>query len=410
MIDYVKILITNPDIKKIKEHKSLNFIREVSENTGECKRKIVAEYHFCKITIYDNGTVLFTGSIHKLYNSLKETKAPNYNPNNYKGFNGNLFTLENILEAKTHLLNLLSCQPQQMVFQNIEFGINTTPLFCPQTFIIGLMYQKGKSFEFKYNRHYGQVEHKRYRIKIYNKSKQYRLNENTLRIEIGCKKSIDFACTGIRTFEDINTVTLNNALELLLNRFDEVVYFDRTIDKTKLTKRQKTSIKNYSNITYWLDTLKPNKRDEHKKNLKQIIVLKSQNLQAQLKENLRQKGVIINRLSKKQSRVIINSSSIGLNITQNSTQNKDDKAVRKCAITGINISMQKEESKLLSHTGLKFYLKNDKKTFDEVLNKFLTTTWINSNSEIQIKELAHNIRNKYYNRSRSTNPLQKELF
>jgi len=35
-------------------------------------------------------------------------------------------------------------------------------------------------------------------------------------------------------------------------------------------------------------------------------------------------------------------------------------------VTGLDISMQKEGSFLLSHKGLKYYFERDKKTFDEV--------------------------------------------
>jgi hypothetical protein len=315
LIDYVKTLVKNPNIDRIKNHALLDFRVEVSEKNGDCTPKTVATYHFCKITIYDTGIVLFTGSIHKLFNSLKGIKAPIYNPNKYKGYNGNLFTLENILEVRLHLCELLYCEPHQMIFQNIEFGINTTTLFCPRLFITGLLYHTGKPFEFRYNRNYGQVEHNNYRIKIYNKSKQYGMEKHTLRIEVGCKKAIDFKNTGIVTFADINTSTLNKALELLIKRFDEVIYYDKTIRKKELSKPQQKNLIRYSNITYWLDILKPNKRDEHKKRLKYFITNHSSNLHQQLTNDLLKKGVIINRPPKNKKRVMFNNSNIELNLT-----------------------------------------------------------------------------------------------
>lgn len=317
MIDYVKIRINNPNIHKIKNNSLFDFRVEVSEKNGDCTPKTVATYCFCKITIYDTGIVLFTGSIHKLFNSLKGIKAPNYNPNNYKGFNGNIFTLENILEIRDHLSELLFCKPQQMVFQNIEFGINTNPCFNPRTFIFGLLYQMGEPFEFRYNRNYAQVKHNRYFLKIYNKSNQYHMENHTLRVEIKCKKSIEFTSTEITNFAEVNSSTLNKALDLLLKRFDEVVYYDKTISKIGLNKVQKKNLNNYSNITYWLDTLKPNKRDEHKKRLKNFTKNNSSNLHLQLRNNLIKKGVIINRPQEKQKKVIINSSTIELNLTLN---------------------------------------------------------------------------------------------
>jgi hypothetical protein len=55
--------------------------------------------------------------------------------------------------------------------------------------------------------------------------------------------------------------------------------------------------------------------------------------------------------------------------------------------------MQKNDSILLSHTGLKHYYKTDKKIFEQVKRKYLSKVWFNSDFDTQIKEIAHNIRN-----------------
>lgn len=77
-----------------------------------------------------------------------------------------------------------------------------------------------------------------------------------------------------------------------------------------------------------------------------------------------------------------------------------------CKITGVNISMQKEDSFLLSHTGLKHYYKTDKILFEQIKSKYLTEKWLLSNFEIQITEIAHNIRNTRSN----GNIKQKRLY
>lgn len=87
---------------------------------------------------------------------------------------------------------------------------------------------------------------------------------------------------------------------------------------------------------------------------------------------------------------------------------------KQCIVTNLNISMQKVDSILLSHTGLRYYYKTDKKIFNEVKNKYLSKLWIDADHETQIKEIAHNIRHKHSNtiriRKRKYNPLQMELF
>lgn len=405
LIDYVKIKVDNIDVDRLVNHPELDFKIEVSERTGELSTKRVAQYHFCKIIIYDSGLVLFAGSIHKLYNSLNNILAPNYNPENYKGFNGNLFTLKDILIVRIHLLNLFQCEPQQLTFQNIELGINTTAGIDPMLFLKGLLYHKGKAFEYRFNNNFAQSIHERFIFKIYNKSNQYGINVDTLRVELKIIKTEELKQTGIKTFADVNTVTLNKAFQLILKRFDEVVYFDYTINKKKLTKTQKEVLKQYENPRFWLEKLKPNYRHRHKNRLQKIIQNSSSNLHQKIRVDLIEKCSIINRLSENRKCSIINHSNKGLNMLQVPSKKTSKKRVKKtlqkntrfCKVTGLNISMQKEGSFLLSHTGLKHYLKTDKKEFDKVLNKYLSTKWTNANTETKIKELAHNIRNKYNN-------------
>jgi hypothetical protein len=55
--------------------------------------------------------------------------------------------------------------------------------------------------------------------------------------------------------------------------------------------------------------------------------------------------------------------------------------------------MQKNDSILLSHTGLKYYYKTDRKVFEQIKRQYLTEKWIKSDFETQIIKIAHNIRN-----------------
>mgnify|MGYP000451090270 CR=1 FL=1 len=434
MTDYVKISLKDIDINRLENLPELDFKIEVSEKTGEISTKKTADYHFCKVVIYDSGLVLFNGSIHKLWNSLHKVNAPNYKEvKQYKGFNGNQFAINDIVKVRQHLETLFNCEPQQMIFQNIEFGINTTPVFNPQLFLKGLLYHNGKPFEFRHKEHFAQAIHQRYYFKIYNKSNQYGMQEHTLRVELKLIASDQFAPLGIKTFADINTSTLNKAKELLLKRFDEVVYYDNTIVKESLSERQKQTLERYSNPRYWIDTLTKQNRLHHKNRLKEFILNYSANLHQQIKQNIEQKCIIINqengviinhnsKLKKEQNTLPITSVSENINtlpITSSSigvisTNNTPKKQGRKCRVTRVDISMQKEGSILLSHTGLKYYYKTNKKEFEKIKNKYLSKKWIDANFETQIKELAHNIRNKHNNlknsREQKYHPNQVQLF
>lgn len=298
MTDYIKILLLDIDIKRLLSLNCLIFYRQISQDTGLHSNKRVAEFHHCKIVIYDSGKVLFIGSIHKMYNSLKGIKAPNYNPNKDKGFNGNQFSITKTNEAIKALQNLFSCKPNQMLIRSIEFGINTEPSFNPKQFIKGLLFHKGVEFEYRYNRNFAQVQHQQFIIKIYNKSNQYDMTNNTLRIEIKYLKMYQLNKIGIKTLADINPIKLDKIKELILKRFDEVIYYDYTIKKNKLTKKQKKTLVKYQNSQYWIDELKSNRRNRPKANLKKIIINNSNNLHQQLRDEIIKKCVINNQLLK----------------------------------------------------------------------------------------------------------------
>ena len=415
MIDYIKILLTSIDVNRLLQLPFLDFKTEVSEKTGELSTKKVANYHFCKFTIYDSGVTLFTGSIHKLWNSMNEIKAPNCKEvKQYKGYNGNQFTIANIIEVKEHLQIIFACEPEQMKIHNIELGVNTSTEIDPDLYLKGLLYHKNKLFEYRYSGNLAQSQHQRFIFKIYNKSNQYGMSQHTLRIELKIIKVEEIKKIGLKTFADINTYTLNKAKDMLLGRFDEVMHYDYSISKKNLSKSQKKYLINYSNPRYWIYDLKPNYRFRHKKRLLEITLNNSQNLHQKIRGEITEKRSIINRLSGNPNCSIINRSYIGLNILQSTTQKSNRKLTkkqhRKCPVTGIDISMQKEDSFLLSHTGLKQLFKSNRKLFEGIKLRFIYPKYKDANFQTQIKEISHAIRDKHGMQLRRYPRHQEQLF
>jgi hypothetical protein len=64
-----------------------------------------------------------------------------------------------------------------------------------------------------------------------------------------------------------------------------------------------------------------------------------------------------------------------------------------CPVTGLNISMQPNNSKFLSYTGVKWYYEHDYKTFKKVLAPRIHKHWLNKEIDLQFREIAHDIRN-----------------
>ena len=78
------------------------------------------------------------------------------------------------------------------------------------------------------------------------------------------------------------------------------------------------------------------------------------------------------------------------------TGSENVKNVKVCPVTGLDISMQRKESRFLGITGIKFYMKHDPPVRDELLGR-LSSRWEKAPLEVKIKEIAHSIRNEYYN-------------
>lgn len=306
MIDFVKILVENSNPTFLQQTNQLEFKVEVSEKTGELSNKRIAEYHFCKIIIYPSGRVSFQGSIHKMYNSLNEVYAPNYNKQFDKGYNGNLFTHMQIKYCIQHISKLLNVKLHQLRFQNIEFGLNIELNFDPQTFIKGLLIQRNKVFELKHSQRFAQAIHNRYYLKIYNKGKQYKLAKNTLRVELKIIKSEHLKQIQMLTADDINEESFLGGFRLLLRHFNEVIYYDHTINAKFLKARERNTLYKYQTNNYWLE-LKSNKRDTPKKKLQYFIDNHSENLKKQIESDMQ----------KQFKRVMINHSNIELTTTQN---------------------------------------------------------------------------------------------
>jgi len=207
---------------------------------------------------------------------------------------------------------------------------------------------------------------------------------------------IELNTKGIHTINDLLNYGLENFKEGLLKEWRNVLYCDfNTVKGTKYENK-------YTNVNWW-DRLSYDKLKYHRNNLNKIIKNDSDNIKNQISRLISSKVDFLNIETSE-----INPLNIGLKKGV-STNDKQDINRRFCLITGLNISMQKSNSFLLSHTELKYYYKTDKKVFMEVKNKYLSQKWIDANHKQQIKEIAHNIRNKYNNNLASKSKYKNQL-
>ena len=384
----------------------LDFYETINLTTGEMKttnrngNKVTpsknASYKGLEFKIYDTGTITLSGSLHKYWND---------GAHNYNDFNN-----EAVLFILNDLNTKFDIDPSKCILKCLEIGINITPLVPTNEILDNCLLHKTKPFEYQKNSDegkYKQVQHSQYIIKIYNKalhykSKGFKIKNEIMRFEIKYTKMQKLNEKGIFSLQDLMNYGLRNFKEIVLNEWQNVLFYDNTIQIDHLSRSSKKALLEYSNPNYWTGLLANNQTKNftyHKNKLKKIVSKNSKKIQDLTAETIGKKIDFLNSKTIQIDPLTIMSKRIVFN---------DDNDTKKhiCKVTGFNISMQKENSILLSHTGLKYYYNTDKRIFEQIKRRYLTKIWFKSNFETQIKEIAHNIRNENSNKTKK----QKRIY
>ena len=384
----------------------LDFYETINLTTGEMKttnrngNKVTpsknASYKGLEFKIYDTGTITLSGSLHKYWND---------GAHNYNDFNN-----EAVLFILNDLNTKFDIDPSKCILKCLEIGINITPLVPTNEILDNCLLHKTKPFEYQKNSDegkYKQVQHSQYIIKIYNKalhykSKGFKIKDEIMRFEIKYTKMQKLNEKGIFSLQDLINYGLQNFKDTVLKEWQNVLFYDNTIQIDPLSTKSKKALLEYSNPNYWTGLLANNQTKNftyHKNKLKKIVSKNSKKIQDLTAETIGKKIDFLNSKTIQIDPLTIMSKRIVFN---------DDNDTKKhiCKVTGFNISMQKENSILLSHTGLKYYYNTDKRIFEQIKRRYLSKIWFKSNFETQIKEIAHNIRNENSNKTKK----QKRIY
>lgn len=385
----------------------LDFYDNINLITGEIKatnkhgNKVTpsknATYKGLEFKIYQTGTITLSGSLHKYWND----GAHNYNDFNY----------EAVLFVLSDLHKKFGIDPNKCILKCVEIGINITPPIPTNEILDNCLLHKTKPFEYQINSDegkYKQVQHFQYIIKIYNKtlhyqSKGFKVRPEIMRFEIKYTKMQKLNEKNIFCLQDLINYGLQNFKNEVLNEWQNVLFYDNTIQIDLLSSKSKMSILEYSNQNYWTGLLANNQTKNftyHKNQLKKIVAKNSNKVKDLTAEIMGKKIDFLNSKTIQIDPLIILSKRIVINY-------KNDTKKHLCKVTGFNISMQKENSILLSHTGLKYYYKTDTRIFEQIKRRYLSKIWFKSNIETQVKEIAHNIRNHSSNQNIKQHKLYK---
>jgi hypothetical protein len=313
LIDYTKILITDMPPAIFEANPLLLFEQRNVSNEGMLfpildKNKIqkndrkgnllyktpykTAFFQGLKFTIWETGRITLEGSLHKYWNN---------GAHNYNDFNKNA-----VLEVLQDLKTKFGISPHQCILKRLEIGVNITPPIPTNQILDKCLLHKNKPFEDKKNSdegRYKQAEHTQYIIKTYNKAQHYRskgfeIDSQIMRIEINYIKMEILKRKMIYSIEDLINYGLHNFKDDLLNVWQNVLFFDKTIQIDPLSKKLKITLLKYSNENYWLELLSNNQKKNftyHKNQLRKITANHSENLQNQIAEIIAKKIDFLNQ-------------------------------------------------------------------------------------------------------------------
>lgn len=90
-----------------------------------------------------------------------------------------------------------------------------------------------------------------YKIKLYDKSRQFRQDRNTLRVEVQLKRK-EYAKYGVRSLEDLKDAQkISHLHNKLMQRFDELTIIDAYNPPSKMSTKEASKFKDYTNPKYW---------------------------------------------------------------------------------------------------------------------------------------------------------------
>lgn len=196
------------------------------------------------VTITEMGASIY-GSLHKFENISFGLGNQNYND----------FTFESLSYLIPHLIEKFSIENNTSL-TNLEMGFNIRLINDPQLILDNniLMYDlknHNKDLKFQGKGDYKEFIKSDYSLKIYNKSKQYKLKDNTLRIELKIVKKRLLQKLGVYDLESLlDKDIIFNVFRLLWKEFDKILIIDN-FDSLEIPIQDLERLNKYTNPNFW---------------------------------------------------------------------------------------------------------------------------------------------------------------
>lgn len=253
MIDYFKAYFK--DKNKVFNHLNRNYSLTHHHSEGFDKKTqemVIRDTYFrdfynlnLKIT---NRKGLIENSLHCLYNNIN---GANINRND------NDFSYSNLLTSLDFVQNILDYSPDEMnLSQGLEFGFNLIIPFNVDDFILNscilLNYKPHTHLDSTDTKTLISFTNGYYRLKIYNKSKQFSLPYPLLRIELKFIDKRGFCKLGIHTLSDLadkeNLYKIYNVMYNLIN--DKLMIVDN-IERHNFSDYKSRKLYRFCTSKFW---------------------------------------------------------------------------------------------------------------------------------------------------------------
>ena len=240
-------------------------------SSGEMKARISEN---CTVTKYSGKWEGFFIDVREV-NSGVSTKfylniRGSFHKNHYKGENWQPFKFSNLQYQIRHICKSLFIEPESARISSLEFGVNIVTPFNVKAFLDNNVLDfKGKRFD-KYLPDKRGLELglfcrlSQYQIKLYDKGKQNKLDNNLMRFEKKCKKMQELKKMGILYLSDLlDKAKVYSLKPILLKAWNDVLIYDiedSEMLSIEISDDDKRFLLNGRNHKYW-GKIKENNRN-----------------------------------------------------------------------------------------------------------------------------------------------------
>ena len=411
MFDYFKIV--SDCIPDVGSWQYVGTDRKTRPNENLTEETTVYEryqYNSLQVTIIDGKTTQIEGSFHKFFNQGIH--------------NSNTFTI-NDYRAILEQFKGMNLLPDKCILKKLEIGINVDVTAIDERLNADMIPRACKMYkrsEFKnyYTRTEGTyqvVKMDRAYLKNYNKSKHPATiahnqtispnapcPNNVWRWEVHHNKMAWLNSIGVWSLADLTKPSIIATIgDDLVSKWNHIVFVSPFCKELQ-------QFRQYDNQNFWIDLKEGCRSGKYYRNRFTFEVEKLVQMHHVQGDHLHEDiaRAITNKWNEISANAPCPETSKNTHFSANAPMYSGH--LTYCLVTNLDISMQREDSKFLTAVGIRWYYENDNDQYLQLHAKYLKRSkYKNSDLDIQFREIAHQVRNKYFNKENNSRSSAKKM-